>query len=592
MIEQQQEQLPPAIIIEKKTLDRDELAPGRAGSQRGELDEVSHMVAIDELVYVCSLAPLFSRALTRSTLAAVTMSNNGLDPLTPCVVTMTRESPDVWLYEARAGTLDRRIRGPLLARVRYNARHSRFEPTNPLGRTPSRPTPRQRYKAPTTATQAKKDEQDMADFLIIQEELSNKILGQAAPDGAVKREEAVEEATTTASSTRVPVDQLTAIGRAECSKMPTFAAVPLNSPLVNLPDPRTTKWNGTYCGNRPREEPAKKAKTEHTESMMTEVPEPLKPEANQSLFDELVEYNKELRARDQLHRMAEEMINAPVMQPSPAKTEKCSHTVPPPTWAGKSDCEMTRLTERLADLGFKNRSTEERYEREQARLERRYGDIVVAKEDARRSYEAQLAACEKTIWELKLQNDVIPYTQTRVKNLEAARDELGMQCAMSKLELVGQRELCKAQESELVTLRESDEAQKRKQTRMDRLLVGMAAAKEEARCNHEEQLWKRDTEIAKLNRQLDTVSYTHPRVKQLEASRDELQKQRVLSDLEVVGLRELCRVQESELVTLREADEAQERELALLRERNAFLEQYKQDATELMTRLQQHIMSM
>jgi hypothetical protein len=579
MIEQQQEQLPPAIIIEKKRLGRDDLAPRSAGSGRGELDEVSHQVAMDELVYVCSLAPLYSRALTRSTVAAVTMSNKGIDPLTnpPCVVTVTRESPDVYLYELHGGTTSRLPR-PLFARVRYNARHSRFEPTNPLGRTPSRPPPRQRdnAKAPTTATQAKKDEQDMADMLIIQEELSNKILGQAAPDGAVKREEAVVEATTTASSTRVPVDKLAAIGRAECSRLPTHV-------LIDLPNPRTRPWNGRVYGPRPADEPAKKAKTEHTESMMTEVPEPLKQEANQSLFDELVEYNKERRGRDQLHRMAEIMINAPVMQPSQAKTteynwkepstrgslakeynwtrpckdcerrgcgEKCTHAVPPPTWAVKSDCEMTRLTERLADMGFKNRSTEERYEREQARLERRYGDIVVAKEDARRSYEAQLAAHEKTIGELQRQNDTAWHCNPRAKKLEAARDELWNKCAMSNMELVGLRTFCKA------------------------------------------QLEERDTEIAKLNRQLDTVSYTHPRVKQLEASRDELQKQRVLSDLEVVGLRELCQAQESELVTLREADEAQERELALLRERNAFLEQYKQDATELMTRLQQHIMSM
>ncbi len=575
------------------------------------------------------------------------------------VITMTRELPDVYLYELHGGTIDRLPQqGPLLARVRYNARHSLFEPTNPLGRTPAYSPPlRQRYKAPVGATRAKKDEQDMADMLIIQEELSNKLLGQGAPDGAVKREEAVVEATTTttASSTRTPVDQLAAIGRAECSKMPTFAAEPgrflrkielvnprttnwegvlrdlpsakpvkkektacaesttvsnpntpvaiadpamrarlasVHEEVVNLPNPRTTKWNGTYYGARPREEPAKKAKTEHTESMMTEVPEPLKQEANQSLFDELVEYNKERRGRDQLHRMAEVMINAPVMQPSQAKTKKCSHTVPPPTWAGKSDCEMTRLTERLADLGFKNRSTEERYEREQARLERRYGDIVVAKEDARRSYEAQLAAHEKTIGELQRENDTAWHCNPRAKKLEAARDELGMQCAMSKLELAGLRTLCQAQESELVTLRESDEAQKRKQTRMDRLLVDMAAAKEEARCNHEEQLEERDTQIATLNMQIETLSYSHPRVKQLEASRDELERQCALSRLEVEGQRELCQAQESELVTLRESDEAQERELASLRERNAFLEQYKQDATELMTRLQQHIMSM
>ncbi len=97
--------------------------------------------------------------------------------------------------------------------------------------------------------------------------------------------------------------------------------------------------------------------------------------------------------------------------------------------------EMTRLTERLSDMGFKHRSTQERHETEQARLKRRLVDLALAKEEARQQHIHELGLRDVEIARLKTE-----MSRSARENTTARYDTINRQMgdiARLKSELAG-----------------------------------------------------------------------------------------------------------------------------------------------------------
>lgn len=152
----------------------------------------------------------------------------------------------------------------------------------------------------------------------------------------------------------------------------------------------------------------------------------------------------------------------------------------------KRDADLVRLHERLAEMGHKVSHLNEAHaltidalQTENRRLERRLGEVVVAKEEARRATEEKLAERDKKIRQLELQHqppnlrvsELESQLKTRLQELAAVKYELAsvrsrdaglcQDVAKSKVRVRELQELCDAQTMELVTLRASDETQSR-----------------------------------------------------------------------------------------------------------------------------------
>lgn len=152
----------------------------------------------------------------------------------------------------------------------------------------------------------------------------------------------------------------------------------------------------------------------------------------------------------------------------------------------KRDADLVRLHERLAEMGHKLSQLNEAHaltidalQTENRRLERRLGEVVVAKEEARRATEEKLAERDKKIRQLELQHqppnlrvsELESQLKTRLQELAAVKYELAsvrsrdaglcQDVAKSKVRVRELQELCDAQTMELVTLRASDETQSR-----------------------------------------------------------------------------------------------------------------------------------
>lgn len=126
-----------------------------------------------------------------------------------------------------------------------------------------------------------------------------------------------------------------------------------------------------------------------------------------------------------------------------------AHPVTPTAQAVK-DSEK-RLQERLEEMGHKQALAEQLYQTEQKRLERRLGDMVVAKAEARHAHEKELTTRDAQIRELS----------ESVRSYEKYNTIVCQDNERHRKQVRELRELCAAQESELLTLRESDEAQER-----------------------------------------------------------------------------------------------------------------------------------
>lgn len=152
----------------------------------------------------------------------------------------------------------------------------------------------------------------------------------------------------------------------------------------------------------------------------------------------------------------------------------------------KRDADLVRLQERLAEMGHKVSQLNEAHaltidalQTENRRLERRLGEVVVAKEEARRATEEKLAERDKKIRQLELQHqppnlrvsELESQLKTRLQELAAVKYSLAsvrlhdaglcQDVAKSKVRVRELQELCDAQTMELVTLRASDETQSR-----------------------------------------------------------------------------------------------------------------------------------